>query len=96
MNMQALMKQAQSMQREMTKIKEEIDNTEFVGESSFVSVKVNGKKEILDVTINEKVEADDIDMLPDLFIVAANNAMKQVDQTTEKKMSKFGNIPGLF
>lgn len=96
MNMQALMKQAQSMQREMSKIKDEIDNTEFVGESSFVSVKVNGRKEILDVSIKEKVDVDDIDMLPELFIVATNNAMKQVDQITEKKMSKFGNIPGLF
>ncbi len=96
MNMQAIMRQAQSMQKEMLKIKNEIDNMEFVGESSFVSVTVNGKKQIVDVKINQKVEADDIDILPDLFVVATNNALKQVDDVTERKMSKFGNVPGLF
>jgi DNA-binding protein YbaB len=31
-----------------------------------------------------------------MILVALNDAFKQVDDTTEKKMSKFGNIPGLF
>lgn len=97
MNMQAMLRQAQNMQKEMTKIKEEIDNTEFVGESSFVKVTINGKKEVLDVKIdNSDLDIEDLDMLSDLFIVATNNAMKQVDEVTEKKMAKFGNIPGLF
>jgi DNA-binding YbaB/EbfC family protein len=95
--MQAMLRQAQNMQKEMTKIKEEIDNTEFVGESSFVKVTINGKKEVLDVKIdNSDLDVEDLDMLSDLFIVATNNAMKQVDEVTEKKMAKFGNIPGLF
>lgn len=97
MNMQAMLKQAQNMQKEMIKIKEEIDSTEFSGESSFVSVTVNGKKEIVNVTINDSdVEKDDLDMISDLFMVATNKAMKKVDEVTEKKMAKFGNIPGLF
>ena len=49
MNMQAMLKQAQNMQRDMMKIKEEIDNTEFTGESSLVKVTVNGKKEVLKI-----------------------------------------------
>lgn len=97
MNMQAMLRQAQNMQREMTKIKDEIDNTEFTGESSFVKVTINGKKEVLDVKIdNTDLDVEDLDMLSDLFIVATNNAMKQVDEVTEKKMAKFGNMPGLF
>ncbi len=97
MNMQAMLKQAQNMQKEMVKIKEEIDKTTFEGESSFVSVTVNGKKEIVDVVINaDEVDKDDLDMISDLFVVATNNAMKKVDDYTEKKMAKFGNIPGLF
>lgn len=97
MNMQAMLKQAQNMQREMLKVKDEIDKTTFNGESSFVSVTVNGKKEIVEVVINaEEVDKDDLDMISDLFVVATNNAMKKVDDYTEKKMSKFGNIPGLF
>lgn len=96
-NMQALVKQAQAMQKEMVKIKDEIDNTIFIGESSLVTVKVNGKKEIVDVNINNSnLDKDDLDMISDMFIVAANSAMKQIDDVTEKKMAKFGNIPGLF
>lgn len=97
MNMQAMLKQAQNMQKEMMKIKSEIDNSEFVGESSFVKVTVNGKKEVVNVVIGEnQLDPDDMEMLSELFMVATNNAMKQVDEVTEKKMSKFGNIPGLF
>lgn len=44
MNIQALMKQAQSLQKDMMKTKEEIDAMEFTATSSFVEVKVNGKK----------------------------------------------------
>ena len=97
MNMQAMLKQAQNMQKEMLKVKDEIDKTTFEGESSFVSVTVNGKKEIVEVVINaDEVDKDDLDMISDLFVVATNNAMKKVDDYTEKKMAKFGNIPGLF
>lgn len=97
MNMQAMLKQAQNMQKEMLRVKDEIDKTTFEGESSFVSVTVNGKKEIVNVVINaDEVDKEDLDMLSDLFVVATNNAMKKVDEYTEKKMAKFGNIPGLF
>ena len=47
MNMQNLMKQAQAMQKEITNIKNEIDNSTFEGSSSLVKVMVNGKKEVL-------------------------------------------------
>ena len=43
-----------------------------------------------------KLEADDIEMLEDMLTVAINNTFKQVDDYREQKMSKFGNIPGLF
>ena len=47
MNIQALMKQAQTLQKDMMKTKEEIDNMTFTGTSSFVSVTVKGNKEKL-------------------------------------------------
>ena len=52
MNIQALMKQAQSLQKDMMKAKEEIDNTLFTGSNSFVTVKVNGKKKVLMIALN--------------------------------------------
>ncbi|MBE6157708.1 MAG: YbaB/EbfC family nucleoid-associated protein [Firmicutes bacterium] len=99
MNIQAMMKQAQALQKDMLKAKEEIDKTEFVGESSLVKVTVKGTKEVLKVEINKEnsLDADDIEMLEDMIVVAINEANKKVDEMTEKKMGKFGNsIPGLF
>lgn len=98
MNIQAMMKQAQKMQKDMLAAKEEIDKMIFEGSSSFVSVEVNGKKEIVSVKIdNESLEKDDIEMLQDIIVVAVNEAMKKVDQETEKKMGKFTQgMPGLF
>ena len=99
MNIQALMKQAQSLQKDMLKTKEEIDKMEFTAESSFVSVKVNGKKEILKVTIKPDSDFDisDIDMLEDMVQVAINDALSQVDKTTEQKMGKYSSMmPGMF
>lgn len=98
MNIQAMMKQAQAMQRDMMKIKDEVDNTEFSAESSFVKVTVKGTKEVVKVEINAEdgLETDDIEMLQDMIMIAINEANKKVDAALEKKMGKFGNIPGLF
>ena len=98
MNMQALMRQAQNLQKDMLKVQEEIASKEFEGESSIVKVKANGNKEILSVEIDKSasLEADDIEMLEDMIMVAINNTFKEIDEFREKKMSKFGNIPGLF
>lgn len=97
MNIQALMKQAQSLQKDMMKAKEEIDNTLFTGSNSFVTVKVNGKKKVLDIKIDtDSVDKDDIEMLQDILMLALNNAFSEVDKVTEQKMSKYANIPGLF
>ena len=98
MNIQALMKQAQSLQKDMMKAKDEIDKMEFTAESSFVTVKVNGKKEVLKVTIipDEDFSIEDMDMLEDMVQVAINDALSQVDKATEQKMGKFANVPGLF
>lgn len=98
MNIQALMKQAQSLQKDMLKAKEEIDNMTFIGESSFVKVEVKGTKEIVKITIDEEISNDDKEILEDLIVVAINQAFKEVDKTTEQKMGKFSNMMpgGLF
>jgi len=98
MNMQAMLKQAQNMQRDMLKIKDEIDNTEFTGSSSLVTAKVMGDKTVsgIEFNLDEDFSIEDVDMLQDMVVVAINDAMKKIDETTEKKMGKFGNIPGLF
>ncbi len=95
MNMQALMKQAQKMQKDVMNAKEEINKKNFTEEYSNVKVEVNGNKEILKIEIdkNMELEKDDIEMLEDMIVIAINNAFKKVDNETEKVMGKFG--PGL-
>ena len=98
MNIQAMMKQAQKLQKDMMNVKDEIDSTEFVGESSLVKVTVKGTKEIVKVEIDKSnsLDSDDLELLEDMIMVAVNEANKKVDEMTEQKMGKFGNIPGMF
>ena len=98
MNMQAMLKQAQALQKDMLKVKDEIDSTEFVGESSLVKVTLKGTKEAVKVEINldDDFVKDDLEALEDMIVLAINDANKKIDAMTEKKMGKFGNIPGLF
>ncbi len=98
MNIQALMKQAQQMQKDIEKTKNEIDNMEFEGKSSLVTVKVNGKKEILEVKIEDDDSIkEDLSMLEDMIMLATNEANNKVDKATEEKMGKYSNMmPGLF
>ena len=98
MNIQAMMKQAQKLQKDMMEEKEKIDNQEFVGKSSFVTVTLKGTKEIVSVKIDEEtLDKDDIEMLQDLIMVAVNDAMKQIDSEVEQKLGKYtSGMPGLF
>ena len=98
MNMQAMLQQAQKMQKEITKKKEELSKKEFVGKSQLVDVKVNGDRKVLAVDIHaDSLDKDDIEMLQDLIVVATNDAMKQIDKETESKLGKYTQgMPGLF
>ena len=87
MNIQAMMKQAQKLQKEMMETKKIIDETVFTGESSFVKVNVYGNKKIKEIMIEEKdLSSDDIEMLQDMIVVAINDAMGKYTQ----------GMPGLF
>ena len=98
MNIQAMMKQAQKLQKEMMETKKIIDETVFTGESSFVQVNVYGNKKIKEIMIEEKdLSSDDIEMLQDMIVVAINDAMNKIDKETENKMGKYTQgMPGLF
>lgn len=99
MNMQAIMKQAQKLQKDMLSAKEEIDNTLFTGENSLVKVTMKGTREVIKVEISseDSLDKDDIEMLQDMILVAVNEASSKIDKMTEEKLGKYGNsMPGLF
>ena len=90
------------MQENMQKMQEELEAKEIeasVGGGA-VTVKVNGKKEVLDINIKpEVVDPDDIEMLQDLVLSAINEALRNVDEMQSSQMGKLTggmNIPGLF
>ena len=98
MNMQAMLRQAQKMQKDMQKTQEEINNTEFTGKSELVSVKMMGDRIVKEVKISsEDLEKDDIEVLEDMILIAVNDALKQIDKVTEEKMGAYTKgMPGLF
>ena len=101
-NMQQQMQQIQAMQSLMEKTQEEIEAkvVEASAGGGAVSVKVSGKKELLEVTLKpEVVDPDDIEMLQDLIIAAVNEGLRQISEISESEMSKVTggmNIPGLM
>ncbi len=98
MNLQALMKQAQSMQKNIMNSKAEIESMTFTGKSELVEVKMNGKREVLSVKIKgEELEKDDIEILEDMIAIATNDALEKIDKEIENKMgSQAGALSGLL
>ena len=101
-NINNLMKQAQAMQKQMEEMQKEVEAAEFeasVGGGA-ISVRENGKKEVLGINIKpEVVDPDDVEMLEDLVLSAVNEALRKADEETANKMGKLTGglkMPGLF
>ncbi|MBP3310171.1 MAG: YbaB/EbfC family nucleoid-associated protein [Ruminococcus sp.] len=101
-NMNSMIKQAQRMQDQITELQEDIEGRDFSATAGggAVEVVVTGKKTVKSLTIKpEVVDPEDIDMLQDLIISAVNEAVNNVESTTEAEMSKITggvSLPGLF
>ena len=101
-NMQAMLRQAQKMQEDMAALQEDLDAREYEIKAGggVVSVKINGKKEILSIDIQpEIVDPDDIETLSDILTAAVNEAIKRVETTNSDEMDKITkgmNMPGMF
>ncbi len=97
-NMQAMMQQAQKMQE---KLQAEIAQIRVEGTAGggMVSIKMEGHKNAVSVKIDPEV-AGDVEMLQDLVLAACNDAVKRVEEESNKKMgSMLGGLglpPGLF
>lgn len=94
-NMQAMMRQAQKMQQDAMKAKEEIDSSEFEGSASggLVKIVINGAYEMLSVKIDPSiVDSEDTEMLEDLIVVAYNDAKNQAEKLKSEKFGMFGGL----
>ena len=99
MNMQAMMQQAQKLQKDMTNAKKEVEAKIFTGKSGVVEIEINGKKEVIKVKIEPSFldSEPDLEMLEDMIMVAANMAIKSAEKEMESKMGKINpGLNGLF
>ena len=98
MNMQAIMQQAQRMEKELTKKKEELDKKKFVGSSELVDVELSGSKNVLSVKIKAEgaLEEEDKEILQDMIVLAMNDALKKIDDETSSMLGSYGKLSGLL
>ena len=78
------------MQEQMTQTQEAVEAQEFTASvgGGAVSAKVNGKKEVLSVTIKpEAVDPEDVEMLQDLVVSAVNEALRQAGEAMDNGMN---------
>lgn len=100
-NMNQLMQQAQMMQENMKNKQVELEETEYkvTAGGGMIEMTMNGKHQVVSMKINpEVVQADEVEMLEDLVAAAVNEAVRVVDEASEKEMGAITgglNIPGL-
>ena len=99
--MGGMYKKAQQMQKKMAEIQEELESMEVEGESGggMVKVTMNGKKQVISVSVNQEILSEDKEMLEDLILVATNQALDKVDTISKDKLGSLTggmSIPGLF
>ena len=95
MNMQNLMAQAQQLKNDITKKQEAIYKNTYKGESEWVEVTINGKKELLSLVI--KYDGDlneDKDMLSDMVAIALKDAFSKVEADISSKLGMYSDMLG--
>jgi len=91
-NLQNLMRQAQKMQEDMQKNKEEIQSTEYkssVG-GGMVTVSMMGNRQVKEIKINPAVvDVDDIETLQDLIVAGVNDVLTQIENDEKEKLPQL-------
>ena len=98
MNMQAIMQQAQKMQKDLQKKKDELNKKEFNGTSQLVDVVFTGDKKLksVNIKIEGTLDQDDKEVLQDMMVIAINDAMSKIDKETEAMLGAYSSLGGLF
>ena len=100
-NMQGMMKKVQKMQAEMLKMQEELKTrtVETTVGGGALTIVANGKKEIESIKIKpEAIDPEDVEMLQDMIVSGVNEALRKIDEMTEREMSKITGgmkLPGM-
>ena len=101
-NMAGMLKQAQKMQEDMEALQADLESREYEisAGGGVVGVKINGKREILNISVDpEIVDPDDVETMTDILVAAVNEAIKKVDAVSQEEMGKITGgmgLPGMF
>ena len=100
MNINALMQQAQKMQKQMEKKQKELESKEFEFSSNggAIKIKMLGSKQLTGLEIAEDlIDPSDKEMLQDMLMIAINEAINKIDEEANAIMgSVAGGLPGMF
>ena len=97
-NMAGMMKKVQKVQAQMQKMQEELKKrtVEVSVGGGVVKVTMNGEKQVEALSIDKAaVDPEDVEMLQDMIVAAANEAMRQIDEIAEKEMGAVTGGMGL-
>ena len=96
-----IMREAQKLQTEMQRLQTEArtKTVEATAGGGMVTVVANGGGELIAIKIEKDVvNADDVEMLQDLILAAANEALRRAQQMVNEEMAKLTGglqVPGL-
>ena len=91
-NLQNLMRQAQKMQEDMLKAKEEIENKDYTASvgGGMISVVMGGNRKMKSIDIKkEVVDPDDVEMLCDLIVAGVNDALAQIESEEKARLPQM-------
>lgn len=83
-----MIKKLQKLQKNMQEDQEKIELTEFEGRASGCVVIMQGNRRLIDVQLSTEL-LEDIQILQEVIILAVNDALQQIDRTTEEVMGKY-------
>ena len=88
-NMAKMLKQAQDVQKKIEHVQSELDDLHINGESGggLVKATVNGKMELLDISLQADILEEEKDMIEDLIISAVNNALAKAQEESQNRMN---------
>ncbi len=101
-NMNAMLRQAQKMQDDLAELTAKLEEKEYEVSAGggAVTVKINGKTEIIAIELSpDIVDPDDVEILQDIIIAGVNEAIKRVNEDREQETAKITgpmNLPGMF
>ena len=100
-NMAGMMKKVQKMQADMMKLQEELKQRtlEVTAAGGAIRLEISGEKQIRSLKIApEAIDPEDVEMLQDMIVSGVNEALRKIDEMTEREMSKITGgmkLPGM-